>query len=86
MMIGDKEIYTPQEVADLTGVKILSVYRWIKEGKLRATKLGQWKITREDLAEALGVLPVRHLSEDAPQKQKRDNRIQPAEDPQEGSR
>lgn len=52
-----KEIYTAQEVADLTGVKVLSVYRWIKSGKLKATKLGQWKITREDLATALGMPP-----------------------------
>lgn len=52
-----KEIYTPQEVADLTGVKVLSVYRWIKEGKLKATKLGQWKITKSDLQAALGVDP-----------------------------
>lgn len=51
------KIYTPQEVADLTGVKVLSVYRWIKEGKLKATKLGQWKITREDLMAALGTDP-----------------------------
>ena len=51
------KIYTPQEVADLTGVKVLSVYRWIREGKLKATKLGQWKITRADLKDALGVDP-----------------------------
>ena len=58
MITGNrKEVYTPQEVADLTGRKVLSVYRWIKEGKLKATKLGQWKIYREDLKEALGVDP-----------------------------
>ena len=49
-----KEIYTPQEVAELTGVTILTVYRWIKTGKIKATKLGQWKINREDLEQALG--------------------------------
>ena len=52
-----KEIYTPQEVADLTGRNVLSVYRWIREGKLRATKLGQWRIYRADLAAALGMDP-----------------------------
>ena len=52
-----KQIYTPQEVADLTGVKVLTVYRWIKEGKLKATKLGQWKISREDLHNAIGIDP-----------------------------
>lgn len=50
-----KEIYTAQEVADLTGVKVLTVYRWIKEGKLKAVKLGQWKINRSDLLKALGL-------------------------------
>lgn len=50
----EKQVYTPQEVAKLTGVKLLTVYRWIKTGKLRAVKLGQWRINREDLEAALG--------------------------------
>ena len=52
-----KEIYTPQEVADMTGRNVLTVYRWIREGKLKATKLGQWRIYREDLEAALGADP-----------------------------
>lgn len=50
----EKEFYTPQEIAAITGVKLLTVYRWIKTGKLKATKLGQWKIAKEDLESALG--------------------------------
>lgn len=52
-----KERYTAQEVADMTGVDINTVYRWIRAGKLKATKLGQWKIYRADLEAALGVDP-----------------------------
>ena len=49
----EKEIITPQEVADFTGVTISTVYRWIKSGKLKASNLGQWKIRKEDLEKAL---------------------------------
>ena len=49
----EKEIMTPQEVADFTGVTISTVYRWIKSGKLKASNLGQWKIRKEDLEKAL---------------------------------
>lgn len=66
-----KEIYSAQEVAELMGVKPRSVYRWIREGRLQASKLGGWKITRENLEEAMGILPYRHYPDDAPQKQKR---------------
>jgi len=52
-----KEVLTPQEVADFAGVTVLTVYRWIKDGKLKATKLGQWKISRADLLTAMGLEP-----------------------------
>lgn len=58
-MKAKKDYYTPQEVADLMGVKVLSVYRWIKEGRIQAAKLGQYHIPREELEKKLGVLPVR---------------------------
>ncbi len=48
-----KETYTPREVAYMTGVDVRTVYRWIRTGKLRAAKLGQWIITRAALEEAL---------------------------------
>lgn len=54
-----KDYYSPQEVADLMGVKVLSVYRWIKEGRIAAVKLGQYHIQREELEQKLGALPVR---------------------------
>lgn len=49
-----KEIYTPLEVSALCGVNQDTVYRWIKQGKLKATKLGQYKIHKADLEKALG--------------------------------
>lgn len=56
-MAISQEVFSPQEVADLTDVKVLTVYRWIKEGKLKATKLGRWRINRVDLQAALGMSP-----------------------------
>ena len=53
MSINDKVIYTPREVAAITGVTRLTVYRWIKSGKLPAVKFGQWKVHRMDLARML---------------------------------
>lgn len=44
-----REYYMPQEVADMLGVKVLTIYRWIKEGKLHAVKIGQWRISEADL-------------------------------------
>lgn len=57
-----QEVFTPQEVADLIGVKRLTVYRWIKEGRLKGTKLGSWKIYRSDLQKALGTDPEVYIN------------------------
>lgn len=32
--------YTPKEVADTFGVKVITVWDWIRKGKLRALRLG----------------------------------------------
>lgn len=55
MTIKNKPYYTPQEVADYLGVKVLTVYRWIKDGKLKAVKIGQWRISKENLEELLQI-------------------------------
>jgi len=44
-----QKLYTIQEVADILKVSKKSVYRYIKSGKLEATKIGQWRIKEEDL-------------------------------------
>ena len=36
----NEKLYTPQEVADLLGVKRITVWDWIRKGKLDAHKLG----------------------------------------------
>lgn len=45
----DEELYNLQEVAKKLRVSERSVFRYIHEGKLRATKIGYWRITKDDL-------------------------------------
>lgn len=33
-------LYTPQEVADKFGVKVITVWDWLRKGKLRAFRIG----------------------------------------------
>ena len=40
----NKEFYTAAEVAEICRVTVLTVYRWIKEGKIKAVKAGGWRI------------------------------------------
>ncbi|MFQ5658473.1 MAG: helix-turn-helix domain-containing protein [Candidatus Methylomirabilales bacterium] len=45
-----KAIYTPEQVAELLQVDVTTVYRYIKEGKLVASKLGRtYRILKEDV-------------------------------------
>lgn len=45
-----RDFYTTADVAGMLGVKELSVYRWIKEGQLTASKPGgRWHISKEAL-------------------------------------
>lgn len=42
--------FTPKEIAETLKVHHLTVLRWIKEGKIRAIKIGRgWRIKDEDL-------------------------------------
>jgi len=43
------ELLTIQEVADILRVSKRTIFRYIKSGKLKATKIGQWRIKREDI-------------------------------------
>jgi len=43
------KLYTVQEVADVLKVSIKTIYRIIKSGKLKAIKIGQWRINKNDL-------------------------------------
>ena len=44
-----QKLYTIQQVTEILQVSKKSVYRYIKSGKLKATKIGQWRIKKEDL-------------------------------------
>ncbi|MDD2890865.1 MAG: helix-turn-helix domain-containing protein [bacterium] len=44
-----KKLYTIPEIAKLLKVSRKTIYRYIKSGKLKATKIGQWRIKQEDL-------------------------------------
>lgn len=44
-----KKLLTLQEVAEILNVSEKSVYRYIKADKLKAKKIGQWRIRPEDL-------------------------------------
>jgi excisionase family DNA binding protein len=49
------EYYTPQEVADKLKVDIRTVYRWIREGRLKAAKVVTlWRIPKGELERLLG--------------------------------
>ncbi|MFH1745017.1 MAG: helix-turn-helix domain-containing protein [bacterium] len=37
----NKRFYTAQELADLLGYNIMTIYRYIKSGKLKAYKVGK---------------------------------------------
>lgn len=46
----EEEFFTPQEIAKLLKVSYMSVYRWIKAGKLKAYQVEkQYRVKKEDL-------------------------------------
>jgi excisionase family DNA binding protein len=47
-------IFTPEEIADKLKTSRSTVYRWLRNGELKAFKAGKlWRITREALEEFL---------------------------------
>lgn len=45
-----QEVYTPEQVAKLLQVDVTTVYRYIKEGKLVASRLGRtYRVLKEDV-------------------------------------
>jgi excisionase family DNA binding protein len=47
--MSPKEFMTVEEVAKYLVVDPRTVYRYIKAKKIKATKIGSWRILREDL-------------------------------------
>jgi excisionase family DNA binding protein len=49
-----ERLRTPREVADYLGTSVLKVYRLIRSGKLRASKVGgEWRISDKALRDLL---------------------------------
>ncbi len=54
MSLNDKSIFTIDEVMELLSVTRFTVHKWIKEGKLRAVRIGrELRVTKEYLDEFL---------------------------------
>lgn len=51
-----EEFYTPQEIAERLKVDIRTVYRWIREDRMKAAKIGRfWRIPESELNRLLHV-------------------------------
>ena len=51
-MAKNIEVYTLGEIEDLLQVTRRSLYNWIKDGKLKAFRVGrEWRVTRSALDE-----------------------------------
>lgn len=49
------KMYTCEQVADRYGVKVITVWDWIRKKKLNAIKLGrEYRVTEEDLIQFEG--------------------------------
>ncbi len=52
--MGDLKVYTIEEVVAILRVTRRTVYTYIKEGKLKAVKIGKyWRVTEKALEEFL---------------------------------
>ena len=50
--MGEIELYTLQEAADILKVSRQSVYNFVKDKRLKAAKVGrEYRVTKEDLKE-----------------------------------
>ena len=51
---------TPKQFVALTGYSLSAVYRWIKQGEIKASKVGPklWRIPKSELLRALGMEDV----------------------------
>ena len=56
-------VFTPEEVAQMLKVSTMTIYRHIKNGSLRASKLGQqYRISDEQLKEYFNAHEVKVVS------------------------
>ena len=49
-MAKDIEVYTLKEIQELLQVTRRTLYNWIKDGKLKAFRIGkEWRVTKTEL-------------------------------------
>jgi len=49
MQKGEKEFYTAHELAEKLGLNVMTIYRYIKAGKLKAHKIGkEFRISKNE--------------------------------------
>jgi len=54
VMTQQKDFYTTQELADKLGVNVMTIYRYIKAGRLKAHKIGkEFRIARAEFEKFL---------------------------------
>ena len=47
-----ERFYTPEQIAQLLQVNVVTIHRWLREGKLKSIKLGRlWRVSKENLEE-----------------------------------
>ncbi len=50
-----EEYFTPDEIARKLKIDISTVYRWIREGRLKGVKIGHfWRVSETELNRLLG--------------------------------
>ena len=47
-----EKFYTPEQIAQLLQVNVVTVHRWLRDGKLKSVKLGRlWRVSARNLEE-----------------------------------
>jgi len=53
--MNTENYYTPKEISDKLKLNVRTVYKWIREGRVNAIKLGDvWRISESELNRILG--------------------------------
>ena len=56
----EKHFYTAQELADILEYNIMTIYRYIKSGKLKAFKVGkEFRIVKQDFRDFINKLKIK---------------------------
>ena len=47
-----EKLYTPEQIAQLLQVNVVTVHRWLRDGKLKSVKIGRlWRVSARNLEE-----------------------------------